>query len=177
MHAAAGVLIIAGTTTAGFRAIADGVDPATLTTDYHPAVGAILNQHAWNLLWGGLVTIIGAGFIWRENMTAIWVTAMVGGRLDIGYFACLDLGGFVMFFPGTLMTIVSASAVILSAPVWFARRNVRSAQFFPDCLKRFGREVGKDKHGKAANPPTQLMILREPVPINAHKKRCTPACG
>lgn len=123
VHALAGVIVISADTASGFQGIADGVDPSALAADYHGAVGAILNQHAWNLLWGGVVTMIGAVFIWRENLTAIWVTAMVGGLLDIGYFAFLDLGGFVKFFPGQLMTYVSASAIILSMPVWFTKRG------------------------------------------------------
>ncbi|MEM1371986.1 MAG: hypothetical protein AAGG72_07135 [Pseudomonadota bacterium] len=123
VHAFAGVMILTSTATQGFQALGDAVSPAALVNDYHPAVGAVLNQHGWNLLWVGVATVIGAGFIWRENTTAIWVTAMIGGLFDIGYFLFLDLGGFVHFFPGTLMTLVSASAVLLSAPVWLARRS------------------------------------------------------
>ncbi len=124
VHAFAGALVISGDTTSGFQAIADAVERAALEADYHPAVGAVLNQHAWNLLWGGVVTIIGAVFIWRGSVTAIWVTAMVGGLLDLGYFMFLDLGGHVHFFPGTLMTLISSAAIILSFAVWLS--NVRA---------------------------------------------------
>ena len=119
VHALAGVLTIAGDATAGFQAIADGVPPDELVADYHPAVGAVLNQHAWNLLWGGVVTIIGAVFIWRRSATAIWVTAMVGGLLDVGYFVFMDFGGFVKFMPGTVMTLVSSVAIVVSFWAWF----------------------------------------------------------
>lgn len=64
----------------GFTAIADAIDPSTLAADYAPAVGGILNQHGWNLGWFGVATIIGAWFIWNGNMTAIWVTGMIGDR-------------------------------------------------------------------------------------------------
>ena len=40
--------------------------------------------------------------------------------LCIGYFVFLDLGGFVNFVPGTVMTLISGSAVILSAIVYVA---------------------------------------------------------
>lgn len=123
VHALAGSLVILGDAASGFQAIADAVPSEQLAADYHPAVGAVLNQHAWNLLWGGLVTIIGAVFIWKRNRTAIWVTAMVGGLLDVGYFVFLDLGGFVKFLPGTLMTIVSATAIVSSFAVWFGGRS------------------------------------------------------
>lgn len=118
VHAAAGLIVMFSDATGGFQGIADAVDPAVLALSYPDAVGAILNQHGWNLLWGGLVTIVGAVYIWRFNRTAIWVTAMVGGLLDVGYFLFLDLGGFVKFIPGTLMTLVSASAILLSFWAW-----------------------------------------------------------
>ena len=121
VHALAGASIIVGGTASGFQAIADAVDPTALQANYHAAVGAVLNQHAWNLLWGGVVTIVGAFFIWRGDTTAIWVTAMVGGLLDLGYFMFLDLGGYVHFFPGTLMTLVSSAAIILSFAVWLIK--------------------------------------------------------
>ncbi|MEM6498396.1 MAG: hypothetical protein AAGB04_18600 [Pseudomonadota bacterium] len=129
VHVLAGSLIIAGDTTSGFQSIADAVESAALEANYHSAVGAVLNQHAWNLLWGGVVTIIGAVFIWRSNMTAIWVTAMVGGLLDLGYFMFLDLGGYVHFFPGTLMTLISSAAIVLSFAVWLSEsRGEREPQ-------------------------------------------------
>jgi hypothetical protein len=123
VHFLAGVLIMSGEPTAGFQAIADGVAPETLEMDYPAAVGGVLNQHAWNLAWGGLVTIIGAVLIWRKNMTAIWVTAMIGGLLDLGYFIFIDMGGFSLFVPGTIMTIISSLAIILSLFVWFPSRK------------------------------------------------------
>ncbi|MEM6285881.1 MAG: hypothetical protein AAF845_01860 [Bacteroidota bacterium] len=123
VHAFAGVMTIASDPATGFGNIADAVDPAVFVLDYPDAVGAVLNQHGWNLLWGGIVTIIGAVFIWRRNLTAIWVTAMVGGLLDVGYFLFLDLGGHVRFIPGTLMTLVSATAILLSGRVWLAYRS------------------------------------------------------
>ncbi len=122
VHMLAGFIVIPADASGGFQAIADGVDPALLAADYHPAVGGILNQHGWNLLWGGFVTVVGAVFIWRQNFTAIWVTGMVGGLLDIGYLVFVDIPGYVNFVPGTLMTMVSASAILLSFWVWLTER-------------------------------------------------------
>lgn len=117
IHALAGIMTIIGDPTTGFQAIADGVTPVLLENDYHPAVGAVLNQHGWNLLWGGSVTMLGGVLIWRAHLTAIWVTAMVGGLLDVGYFVFIDLGGFNTFVPGTVMTMISATAILLSG--WY----------------------------------------------------------
>ena len=77
-------------------------------------MGAIINQHGWNLLWIGTVTLICAWFIWRRSRAAVLLAALVGGLADIGYFLFLDLGDHVNFFPGTLMTIFSATAIITS---------------------------------------------------------------
>ncbi len=123
VHMLAGILILTGDTTSGFQAIADAVDPETLALDYAAAVGGVLNQHAWNLAWGGAATIIGAVFIWRGNLTAIWVTGMIGGLLDMGYLAFVDLAGYANFVPGTVMTIISATAVALSFWVWLTERG------------------------------------------------------
>lgn len=118
VHMLAGVIVMSSDATGGFQGIADAVPPEDLQAAYHEAVGGILNQHGWNLFWGGLVTVIGAVFIWRGNITAIWVTAMVGGLLDLGYLVFVDIPGYVHFIPGTLMTIISASAIIISFWVW-----------------------------------------------------------
>ena len=81
---------------------------------YPDAAGAVINQHGFNLLWIGIVTMAAAPHIWRGSATAIFIAAMVGGLADIGYFVFLDLGGYVRFVPGTLMTLFSGSAIVLS---------------------------------------------------------------
>ena len=129
VHALAGGLTISGDTATAVSGIADGVDPALLTTDYPDAVGAIINQHGFNLLWGGIVTIIGGVFIWRESVAAIVISALVGGLLDVGYFLFIDLGGYNKFVPGTVMTIISATAVILSFYAHFRREQPQRDEF------------------------------------------------
>ncbi len=67
-------------------------------------------------------------FLWRGEAstnwrTAAWVAALTGGLADVGYFVFMDLGGYVNFMPGGLMTYVSASAILLSGWVWFATRS------------------------------------------------------
>ncbi|MEM7429148.1 MAG: hypothetical protein AAF441_23940 [Pseudomonadota bacterium] len=123
VHTLAGVIVLSSDAAGGFQAIADAMEPAALAADYHPAVGGILNQHGWNLGWFGVATTIGAILIWRQNMTAIWVTGMIGGLADLGYLLFVDLPGFVNVVPGTVMTLVSASAIGLSFWVWFSVRQ------------------------------------------------------
>ncbi len=124
VHAIAGILVLSADASGGFAAIADAVEPSALAADYHGAVGGILNQHAWNLLWFGVCTTVGAVFIWRGNLTSIWVTGLIGGLADLGYLLFVDFPGYVNFMPGTLMTIVSGSAVVLSFWVWLSPRRL-----------------------------------------------------
>ena len=126
VHAFAGFIVLSSDASSGISAIADAVDSTLLTGEYHPAVGGILNQHGWNLLWFGLATIIGGVFIWQGNLTAIWVTAMVGGLADLGYLLFVDFPGYVNFFPGTVMTFISGAAILLSFWVWFTHRDIET---------------------------------------------------
>ncbi len=125
VHALAGIMIVGGDTVSAVQAIADAVEPSLLAMEYPAAVGGILNQHGWNIGWFGIVTIIGAVFMWRGSTTAIWVTALVGGLADIGYFTFVDMAGYANFFPGTVMTIISASAIVFSFGAWLFLRGAQ----------------------------------------------------
>ena len=127
VHVLAGVLTIYLETGAAVAGIADAIDPTLTVNDYHAAVGAVVNQHGFNLVWIGLVTFVGAFYIWRRSVVAIFVVALVGGLADVGYLIFMDLGGFVHFIPGTVMTLVSSLAIILSFFAWFNRRTSSAA--------------------------------------------------
>lgn len=103
--------------------IADKVDPATLVRDYPKASGAIIGQHGFNLLWIGLVTFICGFYIWIGNRNAIFLAAITGGLADLGYFFFMDLGGYVNFMPGTVMTLFSGLAIILSFYAHFKKKK------------------------------------------------------
>lgn len=121
VHVLFGVMIILGDAGSGIQAIGNGVELAKM--DYPEVLGAIMNQHGWNLIWFGVVTTIGAILIWKGSLTAIWVNAMVAGLADLGYFIFLDLGGYVKFVPGTVMTIIALAAILLSAGTYFKNRS------------------------------------------------------
>ncbi|OJJ19356.1 hypothetical protein BKI52_21335 [marine bacterium AO1-C] len=118
VHTLAGVMttqfILNGDITAAVAGIADKMPVETLKANYPKASGAIIGQHGFNLLWIGLTTFICAFFVWKGNKNAIFLAAITGGLADVGYFLFMDLGGYVNFMPGTVMTLVSASAIILS---------------------------------------------------------------
>ena len=126
VHALAGVIVLSADATGAVQAIADAVPPDMLVRDYPAAAGGILNQHGWNLLWFGVVTVIGAPFIWRGNLTAIWVTGLVGGLADIGYLLFMDVPGYTNFVPGTIMTFISGTAIVLSFAVWLSPSRERA---------------------------------------------------
>lgn len=123
VHILAGVMtmsfIHSGDIASAVGGIADAVDASTLQMDYPAASGAIIGQHGFNLFWIGVVTLICGFFIWRKNNNAIFLAAITGGLADLGYFLYLDIGGFVHFIPGTLMTLVSLTAILLSFYAYF----------------------------------------------------------
>lgn len=114
VHVLAGVMCITLPTSEAIAGVADAVDPATLAMGYPAAAGAIVKQHGWNLGWIGLTTIVCGVAMWRPRRWAVGLAALVGGLADVGYFVFIDLAGFAKFVPGTVMTIVSASAIVLS---------------------------------------------------------------
>lgn len=120
VHILAGVMTLTQETGAAIAGIADAVDPALLAMDYHGAVGGVIKQHGFNLLWIGMVTALGSVAIWRRHVASIFVVAMVGGLADVGYFLFIDLGGYNHFVPGTIMTFISASAIITSLYAYFS---------------------------------------------------------
>ncbi|WP_367391313.1 hypothetical protein [Lewinella sp. LCG006] len=123
VHVLAGLLtmkfVLSGDVSSSIGGIADKVDGTTLQMDYPAALGAIIGQHGFNLFWIGVVTLICAIYIWKENKNAIFLAALTGGLADLGYFLFLDLGGYVNFLPGSLMTYISASAILLSFYAYF----------------------------------------------------------
>lgn len=118
VHMFAGVMTIAGVSggdlSVPIAGIADAVNIETLKMDYPAALGGILGQHGFNLLWFGLITTVAAFYIWKGSANAVYLAAIVGGLADLGYFIFIDLGGFNNFVPGTVMTLISASAIVLS---------------------------------------------------------------
>lgn len=132
VHIFAGVMTMKGILTndisSSVSGIADAVEPSLVQMEYSEASGAIIGQHGFNLFWIGIVTFISAFFVWKGNRNAILLAAITGGLADLGYFLFMDLGGFVNFVPGTVMTIVSSLAIILSFYAYFKTRNKKLTQ-------------------------------------------------
>jgi len=129
VHVIAGAIIISTPDAASaVQAVADAVPAEELAFSAHSAASALYDQHGWNLAWIGAVTVVCAMFLWRAPQSeswriAAWVAALTGGMADLGYFVFMDLGGYVNFMPGGLMTYVSASAILLSGWAWFGPKD------------------------------------------------------
>ncbi len=132
VHMFAGIMtdyfILSGDVAGAVSGIADAVDPSTLQANYPDAAGAVMGQHGFNLLWIGLTTLICSFFVWKGNKNAIFLAAITGGLADLGYFLFMDLGGYVNFMPGTVMTLVSSAAIVLSFYWYFKNRKVNLAE-------------------------------------------------
>lgn len=63
-------------------------------------------------MWIGLITLIAAFYIWKDHKNDIVLAALLGGLAHLGYFLFMDLGGHAQFMPGTVMTLVSVTAII-----------------------------------------------------------------
>ncbi len=129
VHIMAGIFLFPalfqGDTATAVHTITDKVNLATLQIEYPYSVTAILKQHAWNLLWAGIVTLIGGLFIWRRSKNAIFLCAIVGGLMDLGYFMFIDLAGLAKP-PGPQVTWVCAAAIITSFYVYFKSDKLKS---------------------------------------------------
>ena len=130
VHIFAGIMtmkgILTNDITSSISGIADAIEPSSLKMNYPKAAGAVIGQHGFNLFWIGIVTFISAFFVWKGNKSAIFLAAITGGLADLGYFLFMDLGGYVKFVPGTVMTIVSSLAIITSFFVYFKNRKIKS---------------------------------------------------
>lgn len=106
-------LLQAGQVGEAFHGIAGQAELSTFMLEYPNGVAAVMKQHGYNLLWFGLVTLIASVWVWRRNVQAAALCALVGGLADLGYFMFIDLGGLAVF-PGPQMTWIAAAAIGLS---------------------------------------------------------------
>ncbi|MFY0628638.1 MAG: hypothetical protein JXR07_20235 [Reichenbachiella sp.] len=111
-------LLINNQVAEALNGIAGTVPLENLQMEYPYAAIATIKQHAFNLGWFGLVTIVAGIYIWKKNPTAIWLAALVGGLGDLGYFIFIDLADLAIS-PGPQMTWISGSAIIFSFYVYY----------------------------------------------------------
>ena len=115
VHTLAGVMTVlqssSGKVTEAVHAITSKVEIENLRMEYPEAVGAVVSQHGFNLLWFGLVTLLASPMVWKRKRLAVYLACLVGGLADLGYFIFIDLGGYATP-PGPQMTWICAGAII-----------------------------------------------------------------
>jgi hypothetical protein len=77
-----------------------------------------LKEHNWNNSWFGLVATIGAFGVWKGNRNGIFLSAVVGGLAQLGFFIFV-----VLPYPdpaGITMSFVAAAAIVLSLIAYFS---------------------------------------------------------
>jgi len=115
---ASAVLFIKGHPVGQFEAFPEVMNITMFNMQSPFAPIATLVQHSYNLAWAGLIVTIGSIYVWKQNKTAIFLSALIGGLFDLGYFVFVDLGGYASF-PGPQMTYICASAIVLSFYAYF----------------------------------------------------------
>jgi len=119
-------LISSARTAEAMHGILSAVELSALELSYTPAIEAVLLQHAFNLGWFGLVTVIAGVLVWRRSTTAVMFASIVGGLADTGYFLYVDLGGFALP-PGPQMTWICAAAILTGvAAAWREKRGAET---------------------------------------------------
>ncbi|MEO0478001.1 MAG: hypothetical protein AAF196_00835 [Planctomycetota bacterium] len=115
VHIFAGVvtlqMISEGDNAEAFHGILSKIELSTLQGDYPDPVMALFSQHALNLAWFGVVTLLCAPWVWRGARSAVYLAALVGGMADLAYFLFIDLGGYALP-PGPQMTYICAAAIV-----------------------------------------------------------------
>lgn len=84
---------------------------------------AIINQHAWNLLWFGVfAAVVGGLWNWRNNRAAYWANLAVVSLADIGFIVAVLIPGYISFSMGIWGPILWVLATLLTT---IARKNVK----------------------------------------------------
>ena len=119
------VLLAKGHPTGDFHEIPAVVDFEMLQMQNPFAVIATLKHHSFNLAWAGAVVSIGSVYVWRKSANAIFLCALVGGLMDVGYFVFVALPGFA-FTPGPEMTYICAAAIVSSFYAYFKSDRLKT---------------------------------------------------
>jgi len=70
--------------------------PITTPVELGSVIGALMNQHAWNLLWfGAFAAVVGAFFNWRNSIGGFWSNLAVVSLADLGFIGAVLLPGYV----------------------------------------------------------------------------------
>lgn len=105
MHVAFGAQMLmlnaSGSATAILEAIYLDSGPIATPDQLGSTIDAIMNQHAWNLLWFGMASTFVAIFMnWRNSLPGYWINAVLVSAADLGFIVAIMMPGYVDFWLG-----------------------------------------------------------------------------
>jgi hypothetical protein len=78
-------------------------------------IGALINQHGWNLFWFGIVAVTVAVIgNWRNNRAAYWANLALVSLADIGFIFAILIPGYINVAMGIGGPILWVVAMVLS---------------------------------------------------------------
>lgn len=78
-------------------------------------VAALMNQHAWNLLWFGVFAcVVGAVWNWRNSTAGYWVNLAVVSLADVGFIGAVLIPGYIDVWMGIWGPLLWVVAVVLT---------------------------------------------------------------
>jgi len=78
-------------------------------------VSAIMNQHAWNLLWFGIfAVVVGAVWNWRNSRAGYWANLAVVSLADIGFIVAVLIPGYIKLSMGIWGPVLWILAALFS---------------------------------------------------------------
>lgn len=78
-------------------------------------VDAIVNQHAWNLLWFGLfAVVVGIKGNWHNDRASYWANLTVVSLADIGFIVAILLPGYISVAVGIWGPLLWLLALVFS---------------------------------------------------------------
>ena len=133
MHAMFGAQIImlnmSESSYAVIQSIYADIGPATTPKELGSVIGALMNQHGWNLLWFGVfAVVVGAFCNWRNSVSGYWYNLAVVSLADIGFIVAVLIPGYASLMVGIWGPILWVLAVIFSTRgIMEARAATKSA--------------------------------------------------
>lgn len=120
MHVAFGAQMIMLNASGSANAILDAIyldtGPVPTPDPLGSTIDAIMNQHAWNLLWFGLAsTIVAIFWNWRNSVAGYWANMVLVSAADIGFMVAIMMPGYVDFWLGIWGPVLWIGGVIFAS--------------------------------------------------------------
>ena len=131
MHAIIGIQIlvlnIGDSTHTAISSLYSDTGSIPIPKELGPVVGAIMNQHAWNLLWFGVfAVVVGSVLNWRNSSAGYWANLAVVSLSDIGFIVAILVPGHISIAVGLWGPVLWILAVIFTTNGIIAAREIRA---------------------------------------------------